>query len=148
MDSKTIQGKKVAGNKVITFCFRMQIKGKKRLLNPTSESPKQMGRPPAPIEERMRRAAVLKEMEEARRLKKEAKLLEMQEKAKNRRPIGRPPRKADDPVVPRRRANGTYFPPEFSGARQRVFDVEELPKKIERPPAVYSNQSPYDKYNL
>lgn len=116
----------------------MQIKGKKRLLNHVSE--KHPDTPLVPIEERMKRVAAQKEIEEVRRVKKEIRLAEMQERSKTKRPIGRPPKDSDyKPLPPRQR----YY----------ILDPPPPPKEKEpRPSADYNNisgrESIFKKYGL
>lgn len=132
----------------------MRIKGSKKILRPINEEspriPPRMGRPPTGgWEAKEKRDAIEKQLVEERRIKKELRLAAQIEEARLKRQPGRPRKKPGDPPTPRRRPNGTYYPPEYSALKNKRDYIEpNLTPPIVRPPAVYSNPDPYEKYGL
>lgn len=105
------------------------------LRTPGDVTEARMGRPPLSEEEKNKRAAIKKELEDRRRIKRELKLAALQERARLGRPkLGRPRK---DPTI-------------LSKSRSKFYkyNPDSEPVKIKRPPAVYDNKSPYDKYEI
>lgn len=119
----------------------MHIKGcKKILLNSESEAtataPVKKKKPRLNKEEKKKRAEIERLRLEEREIKRGLRLAAKIESA--RRGRGRPRR---DPSIPKpvrirsRKKFDSYYQP-------------DIPKTISRPPAVYDNQSIYDKYSI
>lgn len=97
------------------------------------EKQNRMGRPPLSPDQKLKREMLLEEA----RIKRELRIAAKIERERTKRPVGRPKKDLVNWEQPIRKKRSHNF-----------FD-EDLPKMpIQRPPAIYDNQSYREKYGL